>query len=67
MLAYAFGVSRQIGNRAVVRADYSFRDYKDFYSQRVDLSTGTVTDSFGNVADLAVVENTNDLSAATRA
>src|SRR5262249_3015505 len=41
--------------------DYSFRDYKDFYSQRVDLSTGTVTDSFGNVADLAVVENTNAL------
>ena len=34
VLAYAFGVSRQLGNRAVVRADYSFRDYKDFYSQR---------------------------------
>ncbi len=29
VLAYAFGVSRQINNRAVVRADYSFRDYKD--------------------------------------
>jgi hypothetical protein len=61
VLAYAFGVSRQINNRAVVRADYSFRDYKDLYSQRVDLSTGTITDAFGNVADLAVVENTNDL------
>ena len=61
VLAYAFGVSRQITNKAVVRADYSFRDYKDFYSQRIDLSTGTITDSFGNLADLAVVENTNDL------
>ena len=61
VLAYAFGLSRQIGNRAVVRADYSFRDYKDFYSQRIDRSTGTITDAFGNVADLAVVENTNDL------
>jgi outer membrane receptor protein involved in Fe transport len=61
VLAYAFGVSRQLGNRAVVRADYSFRDYKDFYSQRIDRATGTIVDAFGNVADLAVVENTNDL------
>jgi len=61
VVAYAAGISRQIGTRGVVRADYSFRDYKDFYSQRIDLNTGTVTDAFGNVADLAVVENTNDL------
>jgi len=61
VLAYAFGVSRQFGSRAVLRADYSFRDYKDFYSQRIDRSTGTITDAFGNVADLAIVENTNDL------
>jgi outer membrane receptor protein involved in Fe transport len=59
--AYAFGVSRQIGNRATVRADYSYRDYHDFYSQRIDLSTGKVIDSFGNPADLAVVENTDAL------
>jgi outer membrane receptor protein involved in Fe transport len=61
VLAYAFGVSRQFGNKATVRADYSFRDYKDLYSQRVDRSTGTIVDAFGNVADLAIVENTNDL------
>ena len=61
VLAYAFGISRQLGNKAVVRADYSFRDYQDFYSQRIDRSTGTITDAFGNLADLAVVENTNDL------
>jgi outer membrane receptor protein involved in Fe transport len=61
VLAYAFGLSRQLGSRAVVRADYSFRDYKDFYSQRIDTSTGTIVDAFGNVADLAIVENTNDL------
>ena len=48
VLAYAVGVSRQLGSRAVVRADYSFRDYKDFYSQRIDQSTGTITDAFGN-------------------
>ena len=57
--AYAFGVSRQLANRAVVRADYSYRDYHDFYSQRIDTTTGTVVDQLGNRADLAVVENTN--------
>jgi outer membrane receptor protein involved in Fe transport len=59
--AYAFGVSRQIGTRAIVRADYSYRDYHDFYSQRIDRSTGTVTDSLGNPSDLTVTENTDDL------
>jgi hypothetical protein len=43
----------------VVRADYSYRDYHDFYSQRIDTTTGTVTDQLGNRADLAVVENTD--------
>jgi hypothetical protein len=60
--AYAAGVSRQLGTRAVVRADYSYRDYRDFYSQRIDTSTGTVIDQFGNKSDLALVENTNNLT-----
>ncbi len=59
--AYAAGASRQLTSRAVVRADYSFRDYRDFYSSRIDRSTGIVVDQFGNTADLAVIENTNDL------
>lgn len=59
--AHAVGVSRQLG-RAVLRADYSYRRYSDFYSQRIDLSTGTVIDDFGNVSDVAVVENNSDLS-----
>ena len=62
VLAYAAGISRQVGSRAVVRADYSYRDYRDFYSQRIDTSTGTVVDQFGNKSDLAVVENTNNLT-----
>jgi hypothetical protein len=56
--AYAFGVSHQF-NRGAVRADYSYRDYRDFYSQRIDTTTGVVVDQLGNRADLAVVENTN--------
>ena len=59
--AYAVGVSRQIGSRGAVRADYSFRDYNDFYVSRIDLTNGTVMDEFGNRSDLAIIENTNDL------
>ena len=59
--AYAAGVSRQLTSRAVLRADYSFRDYRDFYSSRIDRTTGIVVDQFGNRADLAIIENTNDL------
>ena len=59
--AYAGGLSRQLTSRAVVRADYSYRDYRDFYSSRIDRSTGIVVDQFGNRADLAIIENTNDL------
>ncbi|MEP7305302.1 MAG: TonB-dependent receptor [Acidobacteriota bacterium] len=61
VIAYAAGISRQFASRAVVRADYSYRDYRDFYSLRIDTSTGTVTDEFGNPADLGIVENTNKL------
>ena len=60
VVAMAGGVSRQVG-RGVVRADYSYRDYRDFYSERIDQSTGTVRDEFGNPADLGIVENTSDL------
>jgi outer membrane receptor protein involved in Fe transport len=59
--AYAAGISRRLGSRAAVRADYSFRDYRDFYSQRIDRSTGIVVDQLGNRSDLAIIENTNDL------
>ena len=51
----------QVGTRGVVRADYSFRDYNDFYSLRTDQSTGAVADEFGNRADLTLVENTDAL------
>jgi hypothetical protein len=61
VIEYAAGVSRQIGNRAAVRADYVYRDYRDLYSKRIDLSTGRAIDSLGNPTDIGIVENTNDL------
>ena len=60
-LEYAAGISRQLGSRAAVRADYVFRNYRDFYSERIDTTTGIVTNSLGTRFDLHVVENTNAL------
>ena len=33
-----------------------YRDYKDFYIERTDLSTGRVADSFGTRYDLTLIE-----------
>jgi hypothetical protein len=60
--AYAAGISRQFGGgRGVFRADYSYRNYVNFYTQRIDLSTGTVSDPRAGLADLAVIENSNSV------
>ena len=48
-------------SRSRDRVDAHHAPLADFYSQRVGRSTGTIVDSFGNLADLAIVENTNDL------
>ena len=58
---YAVGTSRHIGTRGTVRIDGVFRNYRDFYSQRVDLTTGKVSDRLGNRYDLFLVENTNNV------
>ena len=58
---FAGGVSRQIGDRATVRADVTYRRFRDFYSTRVDQSTGQVTTPEGLRYDLNVVENTNNV------
>jgi outer membrane receptor protein involved in Fe transport len=60
-LEYAAGVNRQFGSKAAIRADYVYRDYRDFYATFVNTSTGRVQDQFGKSYDLALVQNTNDL------
>jgi hypothetical protein len=62
---YATGVSRQVGSRGSLRADFIYRRFQDFYIQRTDLSTGQISDtrSFappsvrGRQYDLSVIEN----------
>jgi outer membrane receptor for ferrienterochelin and colicin len=58
---YAVGVSRQLGIRGALRADLAYRNFNNFYSDRVDTTTGTVTNSIGDEFDLVLVENTNEL------
>ena len=56
---YTIGTSRQLGSRGALRVDGVWRRYHDFYSQRADLTTGSVVDSRGTKFDQHVVENTN--------
>jgi hypothetical protein len=56
-LEYAGGVSRQFGSKAAIRADVSYRNFKDAYVTRIDQSTGKVVNSFGQSFDLALVQN----------
>jgi hypothetical protein len=58
---YAGGLGREFGSRAGVRADVTYREYRDFYASRTDLQTGQVTDPTGMSYDLTLLENTNVL------
>ena len=59
---FSAGVSHQIGSRGSIRVDVVTRQYGDFYTDRIDTTTGQVTDSQGQVFDLALVENTDAVS-----
>ena len=62
---YAGGVTRQFGARAALRADASYRDFKNFYVLQTDTTTGKTIDnrSFAPAAvrgrqyDLSLVKN----------
>ena len=65
---YATGVNRTFGGRAALRADFVYRDYKGFYIQRTDPTTGRAVDtrSFAPAAvrgreyDLTLSENDDE-------
>ncbi len=56
---YVLGLTTALGSRGTARVDFVHRDYDDFYSNRRDLTTGTVTNALGERFDLAIVENSN--------
>lgn len=39
----SFGLTRRLGSRGLVRADYVHRDFQDLYYRRLDTTTGQVT------------------------
>jgi outer membrane receptor protein involved in Fe transport len=57
---FSVGLSKALGTRGQVRADYVRRDGKDFYLDRLDLSTGRVTVN-NRLADLSIIENNDSL------
>ena len=56
---FTVGVSRRLGTRGLLRADVVRRNYRDFYADRTDTTTGQVTNDLGEAFDLTLVENTN--------
>jgi Carboxypeptidase regulatory-like domain len=55
----AGGVTKRLGPRTLVRVDAVYRKFEDFYSTRVDTSTGQVTNSLNQTFDINIIENTN--------
>ena len=64
---YMVGVTRQLGNKGLVRVDGIFRNYRDFYAEQKDLTTGRVADPRGTLFDLGTVVNTNAVERTYRA
>ena len=64
---FSVGVSRQVGLNGLVRVDAVSRTYHDFYTDRIDMTTGQVTDAFGQSYDLDLIQNTNAISRRYRA
>jgi len=62
---WAVGLSRRLGTRGVVRLDYVNKVWSDFYAKRLDTTTGTGEDPFGNVYDRVIVENDNTFTRRT--
>ncbi len=59
---YTVGVAGQIGRNGSFRVDVVRREFRDFYNTILNTSTGRATDSLGNVFDLGIVGNSNDLT-----
>jgi outer membrane receptor protein involved in Fe transport len=64
---YTVGFARQLGSRGSFRVDGIFREYRDFYAEQKDLTTGRVADPSGRLYDLGVVINTNEVERDYRA
>jgi hypothetical protein len=55
------GYAVQLGRNAFLRTDVVTRQWNNFYASRIDSSTPKATDRFGNVGDVAFLENDDSL------
>ncbi len=58
---FVLGVTKRIGTRGIVRADYIRREYGDFYAEQTDTTTGQVTLPSGAIADRGYVVNESSI------
>ena len=58
---WTLGVGAPLGNRGYARADFIYRNWDDFYTSFVNLSTGRVTDQYGTEYDHAIVGNDSEI------
>jgi hypothetical protein len=58
---WAAGATRRLGSKGLLRVDGVYRDFQDFYSTRVDPTTGQVRNSLGTLLDVRILENTDDV------
>jgi hypothetical protein len=56
---FAAGVTHQLTPKATVRANVVFRTFRNFYTDKIDTTTGQVDDTAGNTFDLDIITNTN--------
>ena len=55
----SIGFAKRLGTKGMVRMDYVARQYHQFYTNVVDMTTGRVTDDFGNTYDIRDTTNTD--------
>jgi outer membrane receptor protein involved in Fe transport len=58
---YSLGVTKRLGNKGLVRVDGMYRTWQDFYTEKVDTTTGKVSDPSGRQFDLRLVVNSDDV------
>ncbi len=58
---FTIGITKRLGSRGMVRADYINREFHDFYFSRIDGTTGQVSDSEGQLFDFKEIGNDDDI------
>ena len=61
VVEYTVGLGAQLGTRGLVRVDYIDREWRDFYTNTNEPGVYSEPEPYGNVYDLTLITNTNDL------